>query len=95
VTEAPVYSHTQNLPLCVILYGSALACFALAWIVGSPPVNVIPAAVALLIVVLDSAFHYLKVVDAGDRLAGPVCCRRVSSNRPLASRTSSFVRPGR
>jgi hypothetical protein len=80
-----VYSHTQKSPLCLILYGSVLACFALAWIVGGPPVNVITAAVALLIVVLASAFHYLKVVDAGDRLAirfGPL---------PLFRRTVQYA----
>jgi hypothetical protein len=36
-TEAPGYSHTQTAPLCLILYGSALACFALAWLAASTP----------------------------------------------------------
>jgi hypothetical protein len=29
-TEAPGYSHTQKAPLCLILFGSALLCFAFA-----------------------------------------------------------------
>jgi hypothetical protein len=33
----PAYSHTQKAPLCLILYGPALACFALAGVVGSAP----------------------------------------------------------
>jgi hypothetical protein len=33
----PAYAHTPKAPLCLILYGSALACFALAGMVGSAP----------------------------------------------------------
>jgi hypothetical protein len=68
-TEAPGYSHTQNAPLCLILYGSALVCFAVAWTVGSHPGSFIPVAVGLVIVLLAAAFHHLTVVDYGDRLA--------------------------
>lgn len=69
VTTDPGYSHTQKAPLCLILYGSALLCFALAWTVGSAPGSIIAAAVGLLIALLAPAFHHLTVVDQGDRLA--------------------------
>lgn len=75
MTTHPGYSHTQKAPLCLILYGSALLCFALAWMVGSPPGLYIAAAVGLLIALLAPAFHHLTVEDRGDRLAvrfGPV-----------------------
>jgi serpin B len=69
VTEAPGYFHTQKAPLCLILYGSALACCALAWIIGSAPGSIIAVAVGLLIALLAPAFHHLTIVDDGDRLA--------------------------
>lgn len=69
VTTAPGYSHTQQAPLCLILYGSALLCFALAWMVGSAPGSFIAVAVGLLIALLAPAFHHLTVEDQGDRLA--------------------------
>jgi hypothetical protein len=65
----PGYSHTQKAPLCLLLYGSALLCFALAWMVGSAPGSIIAAAVGLLIALLAPAFHHLTVEDQGDRLA--------------------------
>ena len=69
------YSHTQKALLCLILYGSALACIALAWMVGQTPGIYIGGSVGLLIALLAPAFHHLSVVDQGDRLAirfGPV-----------------------
>lgn len=69
------YSHTQKAPLCLILYGSAMLCFTLAWAVGSAPGNFIAVAVGIVIALVATAFHHLAVVDAGDRLAicfGPV-----------------------
>jgi hypothetical protein len=83
-TEAPGYSHTQKAPLCLILYGSALACLALAWVVGSAPGNVIAVTVGILIALLAPAFHHLAVEDEGGRLAirfGPL---------PLFRRTVSY-----
>lgn len=74
-TTTPGYSHTQNAPLCLILYGSALACIALGWIVGDTPGSYIAVAVGLLIALTGPAFHHLTVVDQGDRLAirfGPI-----------------------
>jgi hypothetical protein len=69
VTTDPGYSHTQKAPLCLILYGSALLCFALAWTVGSAPGSFIAAAVGLVIALVAPAFHHLAVEDRGDRLA--------------------------
>ena len=51
-SAAPGYSHTQKAPLCLILYGSSLACFALAWIVGDTQGIFIVAGVGLFIVLL-------------------------------------------
>ncbi len=69
VNTDPGYSHTQKAPLCLILYGSALLCFALAWMAASAPGSFIAAAVGLLIALLAPAFHHLTVEDEGDRLA--------------------------
>jgi hypothetical protein len=70
VTEAPGYTHTQNAPLCLILYGSALGCITFAWIVGGDtPVMYVAGGVSLLIAVLAPCFHHLTVEDQGDRLA--------------------------
>lgn len=84
-TEAPGYTHTQKAPLCLILYGSALLCVVLAWIVGDTPDIYIAIAVGLLIALLAPAFHHLTVTDQGDRLAirfGPV---------PLFGRTVRYA----
>lgn len=78
------YSHTQKAPLCLILYGSALAFFVLAWTLpGIPdfPGSISAVAVGLLIVLLAPTFHHLTVVDEGDRLAirfGPLALFRRS-----------------
>lgn len=79
------YSHTQNAPLCLILCGSALLCFAFAWMVGSAQGSYIAAFVGLLIVLLAPAFHHQAVVDQGEVLAirfGPV---------PLFRRTMRYA----
>lgn len=68
-TNAPGYSHTQKAPLCLILYGCALVCFVLAWSIGQPSGMYIAGGVSLLIALLSPAFHYLTVVDQGERLA--------------------------
>jgi hypothetical protein len=75
VTADHAYSHAQKAPLCLILYGSALACVALAWLVGDKPGIFIAGGVGLFIALLAPAFHHLSVVDQGDVLAirfGPV-----------------------
>jgi hypothetical protein len=74
-TQASGYAHTQAAQLCLMLYCSALACIALAWMVGSPPGNLIAVAVGLLIALLAPAFHHLTVEDRGEVLAirfGPI-----------------------
>jgi hypothetical protein len=75
VTSDLGYSHTQKGPLCLILYGSALACVALAWLIGDSPGIFIAGGVGLLIALVAPAFHHLSVVDQGDVVAirfGPV-----------------------
>jgi hypothetical protein len=75
VTTDLGYSHRQKAPLCLILYGSALVCVALAWLVGDTPGIFIAGGVGLLVALLAPAFHHLSVVDRGDVLAirfGPV-----------------------
>lgn len=84
-TATPGYSHTQNAPLCLILYGSALLCFVLAWIIGYALDIFILGGVGLLIAVLGPVFHHLTVEDQGERLAirfGPI---------PLFRRTVQYA----
>lgn len=79
------YSHKQQAPLCLIPYGSALACFLLTWMIGGEPGVFIGVAVGLLIACLAPAFHHLTVEDQGDRLAirfGPL---------PLFRRTVQYA----
>ncbi len=74
-TKAPEYSHTQKAPLCLILYGFALACFTLAWIVADTPGVFMAGGVGLLIALLAPAFHHLTIEDQGDVLTirfGPI-----------------------
>jgi hypothetical protein len=69
------YSHTQKAPLCLILYGSAVFCIGLGWMIGDTAGILIAGAVGLAIALLAPAFHHLAVVDQGDRLAirfGPI-----------------------
>ena len=69
------YSHTQHAPLSLFLYGSALACIALAWMIDDTPGICIAGSVGLLIVLLAPAVHHLAVVDHGEFLAirfGPI-----------------------
>jgi hypothetical protein len=84
-TRTPGYSHTQQAPMCLILYGSALACFALAWLLPIIPGDLIAVAVGLFIASLAPAFHHLTVEDQSDRLAihfGPL---------PLFRRTVQYA----
>ena len=79
------YSHTQKAPLCLILYGSALACIVLGWVTGDTPGMYIAGSVGLLIALLAPAFHHLTVEDQGDVLAirfGPI---------PLFHRTVQYA----
>jgi hypothetical protein len=70
-TEGSGYWHTQKAPLCLVLCGSALACFVLAGVlppIPGVPGTIIAAAVGLLFAMLAPAFHHLTVKDEGDRL---------------------------
>ena len=71
-----MYSHTQKAPLCLLVYGTAIAAFVGAWFTqDEPAVAVILLCSGVLSVLLASAFHHLSVVDVGDGLAirfGPV-----------------------
>jgi hypothetical protein len=67
---SPTYSHTQNSPLWLILFGSAIPFFGLAWLAREQPVVVaVMIVVGLLLVLVGLAFHHLTVQDEGDRLA--------------------------
>ena len=61
VTTTPGYSHTQKAPLCLVLYGSALACIAVALMIGEMSGIFIGGGVSLLIVLLAPCFHHLTV----------------------------------
>ena len=79
------YSHTQKAPLCLLLFGTALACLVPALAAGSAPGIYIAGSVALLLALLAPAFHHLTVSDQGDFLAirfGPI---------PLFRRTVSYA----
>jgi hypothetical protein len=69
------YAHTQKAPLCLLLYGIALASFVPACATGDLLAIYIAGSVALLLLILAPAFHHLTVIDQGDQLAirfGPV-----------------------
>ena len=67
---SPTYSHTQEAPLWMILFGSSIPFFVLAWIAREQPVVLAVMIVAgLLLVLVGLAFHHLTVEDEGDRLA--------------------------
>jgi hypothetical protein len=71
-TPTPGYSHTQKGPLCWILYGPALVCFAFA--IGMPTVQQFPGkliafAIGVVLVLVGMCFHHLTVEDRGDFLS--------------------------
>ncbi len=69
-TNAPGYSHTQKSPLCLILYGTAIALFVGAWFSQDQfPIAVTLGSSGVLTLFLSMAFHHLTVEDQGDRLA--------------------------
>ena len=64
------YSHTQEAPLCLILFGSSIPFFVLAWLAREQPVVLaVMIGSGLLLALLGLAFHHLTVEDEGDRLA--------------------------
>jgi len=69
-TKAPAYSHTQKAPLCLVLYGSAMAMFVGVWLTyGEYPITLILGGVGIGMIFLAPAFHHLAVVDQGEFLA--------------------------
>jgi hypothetical protein len=64
------YAHTQESPVYLILFGSSIPFFVLAWIAREEPiVLVVMLVAAMLLVLVGLAFHHLTVEDEGDRLA--------------------------
>ena len=67
---SPSYSHTQEFPLCLILFGSSIPFFIVAWFAREQPVVIaVMIGPGLLLALLGLAFHHLTVEDEGDRLA--------------------------
>ena len=67
---SPTYSHTQEAPLWMILFGLSIPCFVFAWLVREQPVVLaVMIVAAVLLVLVGLAFHHLTVEDEGDRLA--------------------------
>ena len=67
-TDVPEYSHMQEAPLSILLYGTAVACMVLAWGVRETPGLYIAGAAGLFVALLAPAFHHLAVEDRGDSL---------------------------
>jgi hypothetical protein len=58
------YSHTQESPLWLILFGSSVPFFVLAWLACEQPVLLaIMIVMGLLLVLVGLAFHHLTVED--------------------------------
>ena len=80
VLPATEYSHTQHAPLCLILYGSAVVCIAVALTTDDVVGTAIGIGVGLFIGLLAPTFHHLTVKDQGEFLDvhfGPVpLCRK-------------------
>lgn len=73
---APAYSHTQKSPLCLLVYGTAIALFVGAWFTQDDYATAITLTGAgVMSLFLASCFHYLIVEDQGEMMAihfGPV-----------------------
>jgi hypothetical protein len=64
------YTHTQKAPLCLLVYGSAVALFVAAWFTRNElPIALILGGTGVLTFLLGMSFHHLSVEDQGDRLA--------------------------
>jgi hypothetical protein len=86
--EAPAlgYSHTQKAPLGLILYGSALACIIVVWMIGETQGICIAGGVNLLIALIPPAFDDVNVVYLDEVLAtlfGPISVFRRTLRMPL------------
>jgi len=80
------YYHTQESPLCLLVYGLAVTLLVLGWVLRDvPPILYSFPPVGLLVLILAASVHRLTVADLGDRLAiqfGPV---------PLFQRTICYA----
>ncbi len=81
-TKTTKYTHTQKAPICLILYGTAIYCIVLGWMIGDALGMCVAGGVGLLLAWLAPCFHHLTVQDQGDVLGirfGPIplFCRTV------------------
>ena len=61
---SPPYSHTQNSPFWLILFGLSIPFFVIAWLACEQPVvAVLMIAIGVLLVLVGLAFHHLTVDD--------------------------------
>ena len=86
MTTDPDYSHTQKSPLCLVVYGTAIALFVGAWFTRDEfPIVLILGVTGVLTLFLAPAIHHLTIMDQGEALAiyfGPL---------PLFRRTVRFA----
>jgi hypothetical protein len=69
-TEAPGYTHTQKAPLCLFVYGTAIALLIGAWFAqGQPTIALALTVGGIVTAVVATAFHHLTVMDLGESLA--------------------------
>jgi hypothetical protein len=72
MTSLSLYYHRQRGPLCLILYGLAVAFFVIAWFVRTVPpqsfLSLIFVLTGLVMLILATGFHHLTVSDEIDRL---------------------------
>ncbi|HAH49060.1 hypothetical protein [Gimesia sp.] len=72
MTCLSLYYHRQRGPLCLVLYGLAVAFFVIAWFVRTVPpqsfLSLIFALAGLVLLILAAGFHHLTVADEIDRL---------------------------
>jgi hypothetical protein len=75
-TKTIGYSHTQNAPLCLLVYALAAVFLALGWFIqDAPPIPWLFPPIGLLMLVVAASFHHLSVLDQGEVLAirfGPI-----------------------
>ena len=64
------YRHTQQAPLCLLLYAVAAMQLMLVLFLPMPDVaRAVVAGAGVIVLTLAAGFHHLAVVDEGDRLA--------------------------
>lgn len=66
----PGYSHTQQAPLCLLIYAIALVFASVGFILNDmPQIPWLFPAIGIVLLVIASSFHHLTVEDQGDALA--------------------------